>query len=358
LNEMGIVVIGRNEGERLRRCLESIVGRAGMIVYVDSGSFDGSIALARSFGAEVVELDLSLPFTAARARNIGGDRVCEILPGARFIQFIDGDCELAPEWLPSGLVAMASLTDAAVICGRRREIRPEASIYNRLADVEWNTPIGEAVACGGDAMMRIDAFREVGGYDPTLIAGEEPELCWRFRHAGWRVFRIDAEMTRHDIDMTRFGQWWRRQVRYGYAIAHVTEKHPEGPYKRQARRAWCWTVLWSFVLVTTAGIAGACGSPIWALGCAIVACAPLAQMARIAVWIRPRASSRSDSIVFGSLLMISKWAEALGQLRRFGDRITGRGAVLIEYKSRTTAGRFSHHDQCGLIPMRAHDCEA
>ena len=65
----GAVVIGRNEAERLRHCLNSLLGGGLTIVYVDSDSVDGSAALARSLGAEVVQLDLSRPFTAARARN-------------------------------------------------------------------------------------------------------------------------------------------------------------------------------------------------------------------------------------------------------------------------------------------------
>ena len=66
MNHLGVVAIGRNEGERLRRCLNSVVGRGHTVVYVDSGSTDGSTELARELGADVVELDLSLPFTMAQ----------------------------------------------------------------------------------------------------------------------------------------------------------------------------------------------------------------------------------------------------------------------------------------------------
>lgn len=68
------VAIGRNEGARLVACLESMVGRVDPIIYVDSGSTDNSVAEARARGAEVVELDMSIPFTAARARNAGAAR--------------------------------------------------------------------------------------------------------------------------------------------------------------------------------------------------------------------------------------------------------------------------------------------
>src|SRR4051812_26981123 len=96
---VGVVAIGRNEGERLRRCIDGLVGRGVSIVYVDSGSTDDSNAMARSREVEVVELDMSRPFTAARARNAGFERLSRINPGVRFVQFLDGDCEIADGWL-------------------------------------------------------------------------------------------------------------------------------------------------------------------------------------------------------------------------------------------------------------------
>ena len=99
MSAIGVVAIGRNEGERLRRCLESLDGHGLTVVYVDSGSTDDSVALARSLSIEVVDLDMSTPFTAARARNAGFERLLQIDPGVRFVQFLDGDCEVADGWL-------------------------------------------------------------------------------------------------------------------------------------------------------------------------------------------------------------------------------------------------------------------
>src|SRR5579864_8939667 len=190
MSEVGVIAIGRNEGERLRRCLASVVGRGMPVVYVDSRSTDGSVELARSLGADVVELDLSLPFSAARARNAGVERLATIAPDARLVQFVDGDCEVGDGWIERAAAELNDRSDVAVVCGRRRERFPDASIYNRLADLEWDTPVGEVKSCGGDAMMRLDAFHAAGGFDATVVAGEEPELCQRLRARGWKVLRI------------------------------------------------------------------------------------------------------------------------------------------------------------------------
>ncbi|MDF1728363.1 MAG: glycosyltransferase, partial [Sulfitobacter sp.] len=234
------VVIGRNEGARLVACLETLQGRVGQIVYVDSGSTDGSQAAARALGAEVLALDLSRPFTAARARNEGLARVD---PQTEFVQFLDGDCCLRKGWLEAASDFLAHRPEVAVVCGRRRERHPEASIYNRLIDREWDTPLGEARACGGDALMRAAALHEVGGYRDSLIAGEEPELCVRLRARGWKVWRLDREMTWHDAELTRLGQWWQRSKRAGHAFAEGAALHgapPERHWVAETRRALLW----------------------------------------------------------------------------------------------------------------------
>src|SRR6476660_6372785 len=97
----GVVVIGRNEGDRLAACLESLRILDLPLVYVDSGSVDGSAALARSTAhvTAVVELDPARPFSAARARNEGFAALRAARPAIEFVQFLDGDCTLADGWV-------------------------------------------------------------------------------------------------------------------------------------------------------------------------------------------------------------------------------------------------------------------
>ena len=324
---VGVVAIGRNEGQRLRRCLTSLANRAARVVYVDSGSTDGSVALAQGLGADVVQLDPGLPFTAARARNVGIARLRQVAPALTLIQLVDGDCEVFPGWLERAALTIEADPGLAVVCGRRRERHPEASVYNRLCDLEWNTPVGPARLCGGDALMRAEALQQVGGYDDTLIAGEEPDLCLRLRQHGWKILRIDADMTLHDANMTRVGQWWRRSVRAGYAFAEGSARHgrePERFWVRETRSNWFWGV----------------GLPAAALGMALPTAglslslggAYLVLVRRIKRAMVRRGFSDDDAALYARYAVLSKLPQGLGQVRYWRTRLRGRPGRLIEYK--------------------------
>ena len=308
----GAVAIGRNEGERLRRCLESLSGAAS-VVYVNSGSTDGSVDWARQHGVDVVELDLSRPFTAARARNAGFRRLRKIAPELLYVQFVDGDCELNRDWPDRAMSYLHSNANVAAVCGRRRERFPKKSVYNWLCDLEWDRPPGETRACGGDVMLRAVALEAVGGYSDELIAGEEPELCVRLRAAGWRVWRLDVEMTLHDAAMTQFGQWWRRAVRAGYAFGQGSYLHGGPP-----ERHYVWEVSPRMAVGCVAAVDLLDGwSDTWTVGLDRVVDIPIAgarQTLRNSGPLRARAT-----LAFFQVL--ARFPEAWGEIMFLRDRI-------------------------------------
>lgn len=319
----GAVIIGRNEGDRLRQCLAAVPAQVRPVVYVDSGSTDGSPEAARAAGAEVLALDLSTPFTAARARNAGLDRLIALDPDVTLVQFIDGDCALREGWIETAATFLKDHPQVAVVCGRRRERFPEASIYNRLCDREWDTPVGQAKACGGDALMRVSAFQEVDGFNPDLIAGEEPELCVRLRARGWQIWRLDREMTWHDAAITRFSQWWKRTRRGGFAFAQGAAMHgdpPERHWVLETRRAVIWGLaLPGAILAITAAVGP------WGLAGLLLY---PAQMLRLL--LRERGMPGAGAYAFFTVL--GKFPEALGVLHYRRQQQRGADSALIEYK--------------------------
>jgi glycosyltransferase involved in cell wall biosynthesis len=325
---VGVVAIGRNEGERLRRCLVSAIPLADQVVYVDSGSTDGSTDMARRLGAHVVDLDMSRPFTAARARNAGFEAMRSRDPAVELVQFVDGDCEIAPGWPAAAVAALDQHADVAVVCGRRRERYPQASVYNRLCDLEWDTPVGDALACGGDALIRASALAEVGGYDGGLIAGEEPDLCLRLRRRKHRILRIPDEMTVHDAAMTRFGQWWKRSVRAGHAFAEGAARHgrsPERHWVRETRSLVVWGgVLPLAALLLVPFTRGA--------SLALLACLGVVQFGRIYLWERRQGRSADDARLLGGFLLLAKFAEFQGAAQFALLSVVGGHRKVIDYK--------------------------
>jgi glycosyltransferase involved in cell wall biosynthesis len=321
--QVGIVVIGRNEGDRLVNCLRSLADAVETVIYVDSGSTDGSVQAANRSGAFVVHLDLTRPFTAARARNEGFAALLAANPGIQYVQFIDGDCELVPGWINFGSRFLSEREDIAIVCGRRRERHPEASIYNRLCDAEWETPVGQATACGGDAMIRVKAFVALGGYREQLIAGEEPELCLRLRQQGWKIWRLDSEMTKHDAAISRFSQWWRRAVRGGFGYEEVYQLHKCRSlriYEHEVRRALIWGGLLPLAI---------CSAALLHPGAFAAALIYPLQILRIAL---RRSVTDPFSWAYGTFMVIAKFAELEGIVKFTIRQLDGRPSTLIEYK--------------------------
>lgn len=324
-NSIGAVVIGRNEGERLRVCLESIRKQLKYVIYVDSGSTDSSVELAESLGVYVVNLDLNIPFTAARARNEGAKALLMLNPQTEFIQFVDGDCEMQTTWLDKASTFLQQSEDYAVVCGRRRERYPDASVFNQLCDIEWNTPVGDAKSCGGDALIRVKAFQQVNGYRESLIAGEEPEMCFRMRQEGWKIMRLDVEMSLHDAAMTKISQWWKRHKRAGHAYAESYFLHGNTEEKfrlKEVRSNLFWTALLFVIL----------GLSLWRPLFFLAITIYLIQIIRLTFQQRIKSGSVYKSLLIAVSNVFSKLPQTLGVLVFYRNVILGKKQRLIEYK--------------------------
>lgn len=328
---LGIVVIGRNEGARLARCLDSVAGAGCAVVYVDSGSSDASVPLARGRGATVVELDPREGFSAARARNAGYRRLQETGPGPSFVQFVDGDCELMAGWLEAGARVLQRRAEVAAVAGRLRERAPEFSVYNRIGELEWNqTAPGEADSVGGIFMVRCAAFDQAGGFDASVPAGEEPELCDRLRRLGWTIWREDREMAWHDLAIAGFGQWWVRMVRTGYGSMDVAARFGLARFRRINRRARAWAAWLAIALLGV--VAALLGYLPAAVPLAVTLLWP-AQVARIALRTASAGQPAGTALAYAALTMIAFVPQIAGQATWLADRVRNRAARLVEYKA-------------------------
>ncbi len=330
LERMGVVVIGRNEGERLAACLRTLVRQPVIIVYVDSGSTDDSVALAHSLGTTVLELDTSVGFTAARARNAGWRLLLKQAPHVEYIQFVDGDCAPDENWLSTARDYLDASPRAAAVCGRTRERLPNVSVYNLLCDIEFDGPPGEVEEFGGGVLVRRQALEQVDGYVDSMIAAEDTEFGARLRKAGWSLTRLPVEMQVHDAHMLKFSQWWKRAVRSGHANAEMHHRHGGAPLhsrSRQTRSSWFWGLILPLVAL---GLA-------WPTGGASLSLLGLYPLFYLRILLRARRRySWRWAHWFASFCILGKFPEVLGQFKYHLNRLRGRQSRLIEYKGPAT----------------------
>ena len=328
---VAIVAIGRNEGERLKSCLESTVEPGRTVVYVDSGSKDASVKYARSMGCHVVELDESRPFSAARARNEGFACALKQNPQASFVQFVDGDCELVKGWLEVGVATLTKQKEVGVVCGHVREVKPGASVYNKLCNLEWQRTPGIILTSGGRFMIRTEVFTEVGGFREEVIAAEDDEFCVRVRRNGWKVLMVDAPMALHDADMKHFSEWWRRAYRTGHAYGHVAALHGKTDdryFVDDCRRIWIWGFFLPVTLLALAPFT------MWVTA-AILVGLYCVQFDKIYIRGRKRGWTKRDARTYAFFTVIAKFPMLLGLIAYHWRKWRGHGLTIIEYKRRS-----------------------
>lgn len=332
MNQIGAVVIGRNEGDRLRLCLTSILGQVDSIVYVDSGSTDGSVELAKSLNIEVVELDLTIPFTAARARNAGFQHLTTVNPQLKYVQFVDGDCEILPGWIEIAAHTLENDSQIVAVCGWRQECYPKHSLYNTICNIEWRMgSVGIISSFGGDVMIRSEAFKKAQGYNNSVIAAEDDELSVRLRQNNGQLVRIARNSTKHDANMYHIWQWWKRAKRCGYGYAQVFSLHgkpPESKFAKEMLRALLWGLIFPlsiFLLLY----------PTHGLVSIILLRYPLTAL-RVSYSTRQQGFLWSDSFAWGVSCSVSVFPEIVGICKFYFDRLQNQQHQIIEYKSPTS----------------------
>lgn len=310
MNLTGIVVIGRNEANRLRSCLRSVQSTGLPCVYVDSGSRDGSPEIAEQMKVPVIRMDSQTPYTAARGRNEGMHHLLARHVQLKYLQFVDGDCELDPSWIQRAVAELDREHDAAIVCGRLREANPHSSVYNLLCDLEWNRPAGETPACGGIFMTRIKALQDTGGFNSALSAGEEPELCRRLRNKKWKILRLAVPMAVHDAEMHHFGQWWNRAVRSGCVAMETVLRNAATSEPRDLRRVGS-IAFWSIVLPLCTVLSMSFSS--W--GALLLLAYPIQWFRMYRRRRREISLSRRESRIAASFNFLSKIAEFVGMIQ-------------------------------------------
>ncbi len=328
-DSVGIVVIGRNEGDRLRTSLASVNQFGYPVAYVDSGSTDDSVNVAKNYATLVHELDRSSPFSAARARNEGFDVITSTYPGLKYVQFVDGDCVVAPGWFEAGVNALSVDGGPSLVLGHRKELKPDFTIYNRLAAIEWNSPVGELTNFGcliGSFLVKVPVFKAMNGFKTNVIAGEDSELGVRMCLAGHKMHKIDYHMETHDANILKFSQWWNRAVRAGHAVgqrAHINGDTAVQDCVKERKSTIVWGIVMPIVAIIMLFI-----FPLVSL--AILGLYGV-MFVKVYRYAKQQGMTHDDALIYTSSIVVGKVANGIGFLK-FQMNAMKKQYVLIEYK--------------------------
>ena len=310
LNKIAVVIIGVNSAAYVQACIKSVrtaeyPQELLEIIYVDGGSRDTSPELARACtGVNVIELRDRHP-TPGRGRNAGWH-----VTDADFVQFLDADTLIDPWWFITALGHFTATVGA--VCGRRRERFPDKNIFHKITDAEWRYEYGPCRYFGGDVLVRLEALKKTDGFDENLIAGEDPELSYRIRHAGWQILRIDEPMTLHDINMSSLRQYCRRAYRSGYAYAEIglrLIRRPEKMWLRELARINCRACLPPAVIVLSL----LAGQPV--AGILLAALVLLLPFSRLQAFRQIFSMTLAEALFYGAHAAFVVYPQFFGVLR-------------------------------------------
>lgn len=270
--DLSIVIIGKNADWSIGRLLNSIMlntpaQATSEIIYVDSASTDRTLEIVRGYPVKIVKLSSSYPLCASAGRFIGSQYAT-----GKYIAFFDSDMELAGGWLQLAMRTMDEQEKIGVVSGiildaeRTAEsgLPKEAPSYlgNCLTDIRY---------AGNAAMFRHEVLIAAGNWNPYLISDEEPELCLRIRHMGFRVVQLSLPVSCHytypfsEIStlLSRrkrrlflgYGQVLRYHLRTGLLLTYFLERG--------------WAILPAVACVAAIGVAIAfiaTHNPLWLVG--------------------------------------------------------------------------------------------
>ena len=157
-----------------------------------------------------------------------------------------------------------------------------------------------------------------------MICGEEPEMCVRLRRKGWRIWRINTNMTIHDAAWTGSGNGGNAPCAVDSAMHRARtsmECRPSVTGCLEYRRTWMWGLVIPYVILLLSITVS------WKM-LALLGLYPL-QMIRLAINGRHSAGENWRRAVF---LVLGKFPEMLGQVQFMRDRFLRVQSRLIEYK--------------------------
>ena len=240
-----IVIPSLNEQAHIEKVIATLQADAGsakaMIVLADGGSRDDTVAIVERMGRSdprVRALATERPLGISASVNRAVERFAS---GRRWLVRIDAHAEYPPNY-PTRLVATALEKNASAVVTPM--ITKGVTCFQKAVAASQNSLLGTGGAAhrlvgrggwvdhGHHALMRLDTFISVGGYDETFTHNEDAELDHRLKGAGGRIWLAD------DLPLIYYPRktvksLWRQYFLYGRGRAMTVARHRGRPRLRQ-----------------------------------------------------------------------------------------------------------------------------
>jgi succinoglycan biosynthesis protein ExoA len=237
-----VVIPSLNEAEYIAGLIAGLLTDAGQIdvkiVVADGGSSDGTCEIIEG----IMERDKRVVLLSNKMRIAPSvnDAVAKFGDGAEFLIRIDAHAEYPHEFCARLLEIQAKTgADSVAVsmhtigrtCFQRAAAAAQNSFLGNGGSLHRNASTGRWVDHGHHALMRIAAFRAVGGYDKSFIGNEDAELDFRLRASGFRIYLAAVSIMYHSRGSAK--ALFRQYFNYGLGRAMNVLKHRQVPKIRQ-----------------------------------------------------------------------------------------------------------------------------
>ena len=218
---VSIVIPVYNRAHEISACLESLFAldyppSKREIIVIDDASTDQTRDVVRQWEVKLISLERNMGQSAARNRGVAA-------ASGVIIACVDSDCTAEPSWLRD-LVPYFQDSRNVLVGGYVDSFYRQTRL-DRYEEAASPLNMGEEIAVGKgsesdfyvptcNVLVKRDAYLQVGGLDETLRVGEDVDLCWRLKEAGFRLLYVPKGRVKHK-HRNRFLATFARRFDYG-----------------------------------------------------------------------------------------------------------------------------------------------
>jgi len=227
-----IGVCVRNCSATIHQTIESIISQdypheLMEVIFVDDGSEDETLSIIKRY-AKTIDMKVKIFHHEWKGLGVSRNVVVDNAEG-KYIIWVDGDMILPPDHVRKQIEFMENNPKVG-IAKARRGMLPGANIIEVLENTPFmildlkNEPLESKLPGTGGSIYRVDAIRQVGGFDEKLRGtGEDQDLAYRIKTSGWNIKRSPTIF--YERRNNTWSTVWKKWIWYGFGDYDLYRKN-------------------------------------------------------------------------------------------------------------------------------------